>query len=64
MSTILPEGDALRRAIRWISEHRKENPDARLMELINEAVTRFDLSPKDANFLYNFYRKSGEGTDD
>lgn len=62
MSTIMPEGDALRKAIKWISECRKENPDAKLMQLIHEACSRFDLSPKDSDFLYNFYLNRSEAS--
>lgn len=57
MSSILPEGEELRRAVKWISAHLQENPDQPLMPLVQEAVFKFDLSPKDTDFLFNFYRK-------
>ena len=57
MTTIMPEGDAIRRAIKWISAELTHNPDSPIPKLINEAVSRFDLSPKDAEFLMSFYRK-------
>ncbi len=57
MSTILPESEALRRAVKWISDQVQENPDQKVFDLVNEAITRFDLSPKDADFLMKFYAK-------
>ncbi|MEW6003367.1 MAG: hypothetical protein AB1638_12090 [Nitrospirota bacterium] len=53
--SILPEGEQLRKAIRWISDERSSNPEANLSKLIGEACIKFDLSPKDANFLVNFF---------
>ena len=52
---ILPEGEQLRRAVRWISETRQETPDASLPKLINEACVKFDLSPADTEFLSRFF---------
>lgn len=52
--SILPEGEQLRRAVKWISDERLENPDTSLSKLIGEACLKFDLTPKDANFLVNF----------
>ena len=56
MSTILPEGENIRRAVKWISESLNDNQDAVIQKLINEATIRFDLSPKDGEFLIRFYR--------
>jgi len=57
MTTIMPEGEALRKAVKWISAELDENSDKSVQKLVNEAVTRFDLSPKDAEFLMSFYRR-------
>ncbi|RME01556.1 MAG: hypothetical protein D6814_01270 [Calditrichaeota bacterium] len=57
MSTILPEGEALKRAVQWISDMKQDAPDKNIYELINEASAKFDLSPKDADFLINLYQK-------
>ena len=59
MTTVMPEGEALRRAVKWISAQIGDDPDKSVQKLVNEAVTRFDLSPKDAEFLISFYRKGG-----
>ena len=59
MTTVMPEGEALRKAVKWISAQINENPDESVQKLVNEAVTRFDLSPKDGEFLISFYKKGG-----
>lgn len=56
----LPEGELLRRAIRWISEQRAAAPSVPLIKLIEEAGRQFDLSPKDCNFLVNFFSPPAE----
>lgn len=57
MATIMPEGEAIRKAVKWISDKLQEDPNTTRQKLINEAIMRFDLSPKDAEFLAEFYRK-------
>ena len=49
--TIRPHGEAIRRAVKWISEVIKENPDQDRREIIHEAELRFDLSPSECEFL-------------
>jgi hypothetical protein len=55
MDVQLPEGELLRRAVRWISEQRELVPRPSLAELIDKAGERFSLSPKDSEFLLNFF---------
>jgi hypothetical protein len=57
MATIVPEGEEVQRAIKWISANLDENPNQPKSKLIEQAVFKFDLSPKDADFLLNFYSK-------
>jgi hypothetical protein len=52
---VLPEGEDLRRAVRWISGRLQESHHEPISVLVNEAVFKFDLSPKDADFLIAFY---------
>ena len=49
--SIQPKGEDLRRAVKWVSEERKYNPEKELKALIEEACVKFDLSPLDADFL-------------
>ena len=61
MSTIIPEGEDLHRAIKWISAHLQENPDQPLQKLMQEAIFKYDLSPRDSDALLNFYSKAKSG---
>ena len=51
MTTVQPEGEDLRKAVKWISEERKFNPEIQTSKLIEEACLKFDLSPMDAEYL-------------
>ena len=53
-----PDGENLRKAVKWISDERKENPDQKAVPLVDSASMRFDLSPEDSEFLLRFVRKS------
>jgi hypothetical protein len=59
MGTIQPKGEQLRQATKWISAERQENENRSIPQLIEEAALRFNLSPKDEEFLRSFYE--GEG---
>ncbi len=49
--SIQPQGEDLRKAVKWISEERKFNPNKKIKALIEEACIQFDLSPLIADFL-------------
>jgi hypothetical protein len=55
--SILPEGEQLRRAVKWISDERVDNPGVSLSTLIGQACLKFDLPPNDAEFLMHFFTK-------
>ena len=57
MTAIMSEGEAIRRAIKWISGELQGDQKKSLLQLVNDAVLRFDLSPNEAEFLSNFYLK-------
>lgn len=59
MGTIQPKGEQLRQAIKWISAERQENENRSIPQLIGEAALRFNLSPKDEEFLRSFYEEEG-----
>jgi hypothetical protein len=58
---IVPEGESLRKAIQWVSEEIESRPEEKLHKLVEEACTRFDLSPSDSEFIIRFYRKERNG---
>lgn len=51
MATIMPKGENIRQAVKWISEARLEQGARPLSALIEEAALRFNLSPKEEMFL-------------
>ncbi len=57
MSTIMPEGEEIRSAIKWISMNLEEDPGQSVNKLIEKAVFKYDLSPADNEFLFNFFKK-------
>ncbi|MFO7985060.1 MAG: hypothetical protein R6U38_04290 [Desulfatiglandaceae bacterium] len=61
MTTIQPKGEHIRQAVKWIGETRREDSEKPYEELIQQAAERFNLSPKDEEFLRAFYkREAGE----
>jgi hypothetical protein len=57
MHALLPDGEDLRRAVKWISGNLQEYPDRPVQPLVQEAIFKFDLSPRDAEFLIGFFRQ-------
>jgi len=54
MTAILPQGDDMRKAVTWLSEEKKDHPEKDIRTLIDQACTKFDLSPKEADYLMKF----------
>jgi len=58
MTTIMPEGEELRKAVKWISEMRQAEPETRVEKLIESASIKFDLSPLEGDFLARFCKET------
>ncbi len=58
MTTIMPKGDKIRQAVKWISDNLKEEKSEAVTFLIEKAALRFNLSPKDETFLRSFYKET------
>ena len=56
MAGIGPGGEGLKKALRWLSERRQEDPQAKRGKLIEEAGVRFDLTPAEVEFLYEQWK--------
>lgn len=56
MTTIVPHSELTRKAVTWICEKQEEDSGCGLDALIEEAAVRFNLSPKDVEFLQRFYK--------
>lgn len=50
MATIMPQSELARKALAWISAERAETGKP-VSKLIEEACVRFNLGPKDAEYL-------------
>jgi len=57
MTTIMPQGEDIRKAVKWISEERQSDPARKLAKLVEEASVKFDLSPADGEFLFKFFKE-------
>ena len=55
MATILPQGENVRKAVKWISEERQGRAGKKLSQLIEEAAVKFDLSPAESEYLFRFF---------
>jgi hypothetical protein len=60
MSNIMPDGDDLRNAVKWVSANIQESPGVPVQPFVQEAIFKFDLSPKDAEFLIGFFSQRKE----
>ena len=56
MTTIQPQGEDMRKAVKWISEQRQDNPGVKLVKLIEEACLKFDLSPTEEEYLFKLLK--------
>ena len=52
--SIQPEGEDIRKAVKWVSDQKKFKPGKDLNKIIEEACIKFNLSPKEAEFLERF----------
>jgi len=62
MATVMPEGEAIRRAVKWVAAKLDEDPHQSMRPLLDKAGMTFNLSPREMEFLDRFYRdKTGDG---
>ena len=57
MHDLLPEAEDLRRAVKWVTDCLRETPGRPVQPLVQEAIFKFDLSPKDGEFLIGLFRQ-------
>ena len=57
MTTIQPDGEMIRKAVKWISEERQTDQSKNHRQLIEAASLRFNLSPVEVDYLSNFLKK-------
>lgn len=49
--SIMPDGEEIRKAVKFVSDERKYNTGRKTSELVQEACLKFDLSPAEAEYL-------------
>jgi hypothetical protein len=59
--SVQPEGEELRKATRWISDKLQYEANVSLAKAIEEACVKFNLSPKDAEFMMRFFSEKDKG---
>lgn len=57
MHELLPDGDEIRRAVKWVSAHLEEDSNRSVQTLVQDAAFKFDLSPLEADFLIRLYAR-------
>ena len=57
MTTVMPQGEDIRKAVKWISEERQSTPAKKLARLVEEASVKFDLSPADGEYLFKLFKE-------
>jgi hypothetical protein len=62
--SILPEGEHLRRAMRWLSDNRLTRTNVSPLQLVGEAAVRFDLSPLEEDWMLRTLASPSEDVDD
>jgi hypothetical protein len=57
VSELTPQGENVRKAVKWISDKRQYEPETcgSLGKLVEQASRKFDLSPKDQDFIFRFF---------
>jgi len=60
MSTCMPNGELLRRAVTWISEQRKDG-ETNTAKLVEKASVQFNLGPLDQDNLLRLLKEEKNG---
>lgn len=60
MTTIMPQGELMRKAVSWVAERQKETGES-LAQMIERAAMHFNLSPNDVEFLQKFFTEQQDG---
>lgn len=61
MAAIKPKGEKMRQAVKWISDKLKSGQNDNVLTLVTEASSKYNLSPKEEDYLLSFYKKNSNG---
>ncbi|WP_027722838.1 hypothetical protein [Maridesulfovibrio zosterae] len=59
MTTVVTPCELTRKAVKWICEQREET-DKSLSSLLEEAAMRYNMSPKDMEFMERFFAENSD----
>lgn len=54
---IQPEGESLRKAVKWIAEEEKAGSPKSRQQLMEAACLKFNLTPMEAEYLSRSYKE-------
>ena len=57
MSTVIPEGESIRKAVKFISEERQSGSPLSVRQLVDQACLKFNLTPLETEYLERFMRQ-------
>lgn len=58
MTTVMPQSELMRKAVAWIGEQKAAGTP--LGKALEEAGMRFNLGPKEQEFLREFFKNPGK----
>ena len=58
MTTIMPKGDNLRNAVKWIGEQQNCGTNLSDKDLVEKACLKFNLSPLEADYLARLIKEN------
>ena len=60
MTTIQPDSEQIRKAVKWISAERQAGTGKSNQKLLEEAALQFNLSPMEVEYLARFVSSKSE----
>lgn len=55
---IAPQGEEVRKAVKWISDQKRYEGETDITQLVQKAGLKFNLSPREEGDLERFVRQS------
>ena len=57
MMGLQPPGEKMKKVLCWVSEMLEERPEKKRIDVFREAEIRFDLTPRECEFLDSHFAK-------
>jgi len=62
MAGIQPPGEKMKKVLCWVSEMIVDHPGKKRIDIFREAEIRFDLTPRECEFLENHFARESDDT--